>query len=481
MAKAWAPEEKHVANIFQQYLVPPKSVMDYSADLDQADMRRNALQQSALAVQQAQANLANAADVGSQRNALRAAVTAGQVDLSNPNHAARALAIAPDVAPGMLKTVQDAATARAQAGKAVADTAKTMQDTDTSAYDLRIKKSDQAIKDIAGFATPQDALASLQAHVAAGDVDPAKAQLIQQSMPQDPAKFSDWKIGMIRNIMSAKEQMQYSTPDANTVATNARVAAEGAANRANQVKVQQMITDRQDASGDDGSGLSDATKKRIATQAVDAGDYSGLKNVGRGKQGAADLRGIQNAITDYAASKGLSPTEISAKLAEFEGMKAGMRTSANISARVENAGAEADQLAPLAIDAGRKVARSGFLPFGRAQVLFNNQTNDPDMNRFATANMGLATAYAGAMARGGKATQTDMQHARDLLSTAKDQQAYEAIVNQMQQEIAAARRAPRQVRDNLSADISGKGGHSAAPVAANPGSGLPAGWSVEVH
>lgn len=265
------------------------------------------------------------------------------------------------------------------------------------------------------------------------------------------------------------------TQSPDNIATNERIAAEGAANRKNQIKVTQMVSDRSDGS-DDGTGLSAATKTRIAQQAVDAGDYSGLKNVGRGKQGAADLRGIQNAITDYAASKGLTPTEISAKLAEFEGMKSGMRVSAGISAKIENAAAEADQLAPLAIDAGRKVARSGFLPFGKVQMLFDTNTNDPDMNRFATANIGLATAYAGAMARGGKATVTDQQHARDLLSTAKSQEAYEAIVGQMQQEIKAAKAAPRQVRNNLRNEIAGKG-EGAAPAAA----AIPSGWSVEVH
>jgi hypothetical protein len=250
-------------------------------------------------------------------------------------------------------------------------------------------------------------------------------------------------------------------------ATNDRIAEEGRQNRATQIKVQTMIGERQDGKDDDGTGLSDKSKAFIAQQAVDAGDYSGLKNVGRGKQGAADLRAIRNAITDYAASKGLSPTQVSAKLAEFEGMKAGMRTSANISAKVENAAEEAAQLAPLAIEAGRNVARSGFLPFGRAQVLFNNQTNDENMNKFATANIGLATAYAGAMARGGKATVTDNEHARDLLTTAKSQQAYEAIVNQMLQEIEAAKRAPKAVRDSLSNEISGKGGHGApAPAGA---------------
>jgi hypothetical protein len=266
-------------------------------------------------------------------------------------------------------------------------------------------------------------------------------------------------------------------------ATNDRIAAEGRANRANQIKVTQMVSDR-DKGDDDGSGLSDATKKRIAMQFVDAGDTSGMKNIGRGAQGAKDLRGIQNAITEYAASKGLSPTEISAKIADFEGLKTGLRTSANISARIDNAAAEAEQLAPLAIEASRKVSRSGFLPFGRAQVMFNNQTNDPDMNEFATANIGLATAYAGVLARGAKTTESDKQEARHILLEAKDQKTYEVIVAQMKREIAAAQAAPGKVRDHLRGEISGKASNSrsASGTSTPAAPALPSGWSVqEVH
>jgi hypothetical protein len=78
----------------------------------------------------------------------------------------------------------------------------------------------------------------------------------------------------------------------------------------------------------------------------------------------------------------------------------------------------------------------------------------------------LATAYAGAIARGGKATVADNEHARELLSTAKSQAAYEAIVSQMQQEIEAARKAPQHVRENLSNEISGK---NTPPAAGKPG------------
>lgn len=291
-------------NIFQQYLTPPKSVMDYTAEMDQADVRKNALQQSALGLQEGQMKLANAADIGGQRNALRAAVSAGQIDLSNPDHTSRALAIAPDVAPALLKTVQESATARATAAKSNADAAESTQKTTAGQFDLRIKKSDQAIKDIAGFASPADALASLQAHVAAGDVDPTKAQMIQQSMPQDPAKFSDWKVGMIRNIMSAKDQMQYVAPDANTVATNARVASEGSANRANQVKVTQMVSDRQDASD---APSADFTQSAIDNAAARYNLDGTLPPMGMGKAGSAGRTTILNRAAELAA--GVDGTE----------------------------------------------------------------------------------------------------------------------------------------------------------------------------
>jgi hypothetical protein len=252
------------------------------------------------------------------------------------------------------------------------------------------------------------------------------------------------------------------TQSPDNIATNQRIAAEGAATRANQIKVQTMIGDRQDG-GDTEANIDPKRLSFMVDQAL-KGDTSVYQNLGRGKQGAANLLALRGAVADEAQKRGMTGADLAAVNADYQGQKAGLRTSGTISARIENAAAEADQLAPLAVQAGRNVVRSGFLPFGRAQVMFDNQTNDPALNRFATANIGLATAYAGAMARGGKATVTDNQHARDMLSTAKSQDAYEAIVDQMQQEIKAAKAAPQHVRDNLRGQISGKG---AAPVAGN--------------
>jgi hypothetical protein len=209
------------------------------------------------------------------------------------------------------------------------------------------------------------------------------------------------------------------------------------------------------------------TLDMMAEQAL-RGDRSVFQNVGRGAQGSANLVALRQNMTRKAKALGLNGADLASITADYSGQQAGLRTSGNISARIENAAAEAAELAPLAIEASRNVARSGFLPFGKAQVMFDVKTNDPALNKFATANIGLATAYANAMARGQKATVSDMHEARDLLSTAKDQPAYEAIVSQMRMEISAAQRAPQRVRENLRGEISGRGGDHGAPDGGKP-------------
>jgi len=284
------------------------------------------------------------------------------------------------------------------------------------------------------------------------------------TVPDDPKLLNQWATSTLQQVMKSKDSMGFIKPDANNVATNERIAAEGKLNRQNQLELERMRGARQDAKGDVEPTLNSDTQLRIAKQFL-KGDKSGLQNLGRGAQGAANIVAIQNTITEEGRRQGMTGEDIAARMAEFEGLKAGMRASGTASARIENAAAEAGELAPLALAASQKVTRSGLLPFGKAQVMFDTQTNDPALREFATANIGLATAYAAAMARGGKPTVSDMDHSRELLSTATSPQAYEATVRQMQAEISAAQRAPKHVRQGLSDAISGRESNSPAPSA----------------
>lgn len=194
---------------------------------------------------------------------------------------------------------------------------------------------------------------------------------------------------------------------------------------------------------------------RLTAQQYLAGDSSALQNFGRGAQGAQNLNAVRLEITKQANAAGLNGADIAARVAEFGGIKAGQRTAGTRSANIEIAANEAAQLAPLALAASTKVARSGFLPFGKAQMMFDTNTNNPDMRQFAMANTALVNAYGQVMSRGGKATDSDKKHASELLSTAFDQPSYAAAVSQLQQEIQAARTAPGAVRKDLNNSVSG--------------------------
>tara|TARA_R110000782_G_scaffold59673_1_gene123717 strand:+ start:753 stop:2153 length:1401 start_codon:yes stop_codon:yes gene_type:complete len=209
---------------------------------------------------------------------------------------------------------------------------------------------------------------------------------------------------------------------------------------------------------------------RMAAQQYLAGDTSALQNFGRGSQGANNLNAVRLEITKQANDSGLNGADIAAKVAEFSGIKAGQRTVGTRNASIEIAANEASQLIPLALDASNKVSRSGLLPFGKAQIMFDSNTNDPNLRQFAMANNALANAYGQVMSRGGTATVSDKDHAKELLSTAFDQPSYAAAVQQLQAEIKAAQSAPEMTRKNISKSVSGK---------SLPDSSIPNGWTVK--
>jgi hypothetical protein len=205
---------------------------------------------------------------------------------------------------------------------------------------------------------------------------------------------------------------------------------------------------------------------RMTAQQYLAGDAGALQNFGRGAQGAKNLNAVRLEVAKQANAAGMNGGDIAAKMAEFAGMKAGQRTAGIRSASIEIAANEVAQLAPIALDASAKVTRSGFLPFGKAQIMFDSNTNDPNMRQFAMANTALVNAYGQAMARGGAATVSDKDHARELLSTTFDQKSYAAAVAQLQKETRAAQAAPKQVRKDLSDAVSGReSSPGAAPTA----------------
>ena len=284
-------------------------------------------------------------------------------------------------------------------------------------------------------------------------------------IPTDPKKFAEWKA---QSQLGADKLIQLTTPDA-----NARLSAQTSrANNAATIAQSERASLRTDArmkalTSPDGM-LPDETVALMAQQYM-AGDTSVMQNLGRGAQGAQNIIKLRNEIARQTTGQGRGGADLAAQNAEYFGTKAGQRTAGTRIANVEMAANEAESLIPLAREASAAVARSGLLPFGKAQVMFDNQTNDPALRQFAAANNALVNVYSRAISPSGVPTVADKEHAREMISTAMNDKSYQAVLNQMQKEITAARSAPQAVRKAFNAAVTGKGGHDTTPTKTTSG------------
>lgn len=429
--------------------------------------------------QQQRAMLAQ--DDASARAALRADPTGGQSYLAS-------LASA-----GNVKGYYGALKANQERDKAAADVSETKAKAGklgVEALNLRTERYKAALNNVNDA---QGAAAWVQAMYADPDVGPHIQQElgpIESTISRipdpvaKPAEFAAWKRGSqlgaekLAEISKPKignrnlgdrveETVQDPFTGVTKVTGTARIGQSPDSRATQATAANRLKFDKEQAaagSGED-AGLDPLTTRQIAQQYL-AGDGQALANIGRGAQGAKNLVKVRDEIARQANAAGMNGADIAAKMAEFGGLKAGQRTAGTRSASIEIAAQEAAELAPLALEASQKVARSGLLPFGKAQIMFNNNTNDPNLRQFAMANNALANAYGQVMSRGGVATVSDKEHAKELLSTAFDQPSYAAAVEQLQSEIRAAQKAPKTVRRELSAETSGRNPHGVGGAAA---------------
>ena len=219
---------------------------------------------------------------------------------------------------------------------------------------------------------------------------------------------------------------------------------------------------RKDIANKEAGKFDDATLNMLADQAL-AGDKSVFTGLGRGNQGANNIAAVRQRINQKMIDKGMNGADIAAKNAEFMGQLAGARAVGTRGANVELAGSGFENIVPIAKAASDKVERSGFLPFGKAEIMFNEQTNNPDLSAFAAANNGLVNNYASAISPTGIPNVRDKDHAYQILSMAKSKPAYDAAVATLQKEIQAEIQAPKHVREMQRQEVSGRSQPSGFP------------------
>jgi hypothetical protein len=88
---------------------------------------------------------------------------------------------------------------------------KTQTETTGLEFKQRIDKATKAISDIAALNSPQEAIASIDQHLANGDIDQQKADMLKSQLAQSPS-FGAWQKGMLVNILDAKERLTMTAP-----------------------------------------------------------------------------------------------------------------------------------------------------------------------------------------------------------------------------------------------------------------------------
>lgn len=288
-----------MANIFQQYLTPPKSVMDYSAELDQADARKQSLQQNALALAAGQQKF-DEAQQANQRNALVRSALQGLPQGATDDQRIQAMrgTATPEgftAADALSKSLLEQQKGKAAAAKDEADAAKTSLARDIALHDFHAQK-------LATVQTPEDALAWAQEGNALGLFkQPGQYErgvaAIQQAA-QSPQAFAKWKAAAMQGGQSITEQLKQQFEQAKQAeqvrqfnVTDQRIRSEGAADR---------------AAADADVGF---TPEAIGN-AADRYNVDGtLPPMGMGKAGSAGRAAILNEAARRKATEGVSGTD----------------------------------------------------------------------------------------------------------------------------------------------------------------------------
>lgn len=212
-------------------------------------------------------------------------------------------------------------------------------------------------------------------------------------------------------------------------------------------------------------GLTDSAKQ-LAVDRILSGEKPAtvLGNIGRGAQGAKDLRAIQNLLADTASKRGITGPNL---VKIMQSTAADARSVLELGARegrIASRVQEAQNFAKVAKAASAEVERGNFLPYNKLKQMTETQLSDPKLAKLKAATNSLVNAYAAAVG-GGTPTVHDKEAAESMLSSAQSPEAYNAVVDQLILETEQALAAPEQVRERMTGIKSADGGENSSAVA----------------
>lgn len=197
-----------------------------------------------------------------------------------------------------------------------------------------------------------------------------------------------------------------------------------------------------------GAPIDDDTASFVADQVL-AGDSRALIGFGRGAQGAENLIKVRALVAQKAREQGLDPTDILNNVAIQSGNTATQRTFGTQTAKMAINATEAQGAIELGRTASAAVPRTNWVPVNKAIQAYQSGTSDPALAKFGAANLAIINTYARAISPTGVPTVNDKVHAEHLLSTATGPQAYNAVLDQMNEEIKIAHAAPSKAKKEI--------------------------------
>jgi hypothetical protein len=264
-------------NIFAGYLQPPKSVLEHSADLDRRDLLQLQLEgqrgQNQLLQVTRQGQMQQAQQQIAERNALQRLAQQYGGDEERFERELMSSGM-----PGLMSQAEAISKRRLDRKKTDSEIKEREAKTEKEKHALAETKRKEAVQHIGAFSSPQEAMASLER---AADIPPEQKQAILQSLQAtggDPLKFREWQLRLVLSLANPEQQAKAMAPNIQTrntgattdtlavdpitgvgrvtgsvvntqspdsVASNARMAADAAAGRAVTIRGQDLTDARQ--------------------------------------------------------------------------------------------------------------------------------------------------------------------------------------------------------------------------------------------
>lgn len=406
-----------------------------------------------------------------EKNALRDYMRSSP-DLASAQGISGLYQAAPTQAEAIIKTLTEQR-------KASADARKTELGNDQT-------QVSQAVQRLASFTDPAHAAGDIDAAVQAGTMPPQVGELMKRTIPADPNQFETWKRGLAVSISDPAKMAEFLKPHlqtnntggatvtqaidpmtgrvlntssiANTqspdsIATNATSRANNAANIAKDYRVAGLDAKGNDSAGT--GGLSPAAIENAATRYNIDGTLP--PQLGRGNQGARDIRAIQNRAAEL--SMGVDPGQL--RVNQLDAKASGTALTQLTKSKTMAASFEqtANQNADLALSLSKKLDRTGVPILNAGLQYMRTNSGSPEAAQWAAANETFVNEYAKIMSGGmgnGATSDSARAKAHELLTTAMTPQQYEGNVKLLQREMQNRMKGFEDQEKALRSRLSGK-------------------------